>query len=74
MMWDRVLLALDEYESGQAAMRFTTELALVTHSDVRVLHIRALSGWARSCHSKLQLRPRIWCMRPFSRYVSPVWS
>jgi len=47
MMWDRVLLALDEYESGQAAMRFTTELALVTHSDVRVLHIRALSGWAR---------------------------
>jgi len=46
-MWDRVLLALDQYESGQSALRMTTKLAAVTHSEVRVLHIRALSKWAR---------------------------
>jgi nucleotide-binding universal stress UspA family protein len=46
-MWDRVLLGLDQYESGQAALRFTRELAVATQSDVRVLHIRALSKWAR---------------------------
>jgi nucleotide-binding universal stress UspA family protein len=47
MMWDRILLALDEHESGQAAVRFTRDLATVTQSDVRVLHIRTLSKWAR---------------------------
>ena len=46
-MLDRMLLALDEYESGQAALRFTKDLAAVTGNDVRVLHIRALSKWAR---------------------------
>jgi nucleotide-binding universal stress UspA family protein len=47
MIWERVLLALDQDESGQAALRFTTELATATHSDVRVLHLRTLSKWAR---------------------------
>jgi hypothetical protein len=46
-MWDRVLLALDQYESGQSALRMTMKLAAVTHSEVRVLHVRALSKWAR---------------------------
>jgi len=46
-MWDRVLLALDQYESGQSALRMTMQLAEVTHSEVRVLHVRALSRWDR---------------------------
>jgi nucleotide-binding universal stress UspA family protein len=46
-MWDRLLLALDQYESGQSALRLTAGLAQPDHSEVRVLHIRALSKWAR---------------------------
>jgi len=46
-MWERVLLALEQDESGHAALRFTAELATATQSDVRVLHIRALSKWTR---------------------------
>jgi nucleotide-binding universal stress UspA family protein len=47
VMWDRLLLALDQYESGQSALRLTTGLAQPGQSQVRVLHIRALSKWAR---------------------------
>jgi nucleotide-binding universal stress UspA family protein len=46
-MWDRLLLALDQYESGQSALRLTAGMARPDHSEVRVLHIRALSKWAR---------------------------
>lgn len=46
-MWERVLVALDQYESGQVALVFTTQLAEATQSDVRVLHVRPLSKWAR---------------------------
>jgi len=45
-MWERVLVALDQYESGQVALVFTTQLAEATQSDVRVLHVRPLSKWA----------------------------
>jgi nucleotide-binding universal stress UspA family protein len=47
VMWDRLLLAIDQYESGQTALRFTAELAALTSADVRVLHVRELSGLAR---------------------------
>jgi nucleotide-binding universal stress UspA family protein len=46
-MWDRLLLALDQFESGQSALRLTAGMAQPGHSEVRVLHIRALSKWAR---------------------------
>jgi nucleotide-binding universal stress UspA family protein len=46
-MWDRILLALDQYESGESALRMTTRLASVHKSEVRVIHIRELSKWAR---------------------------
>jgi nucleotide-binding universal stress UspA family protein len=46
-MWDRMLLAIDQYESGQSALKMTMQLAAATQSDVRVLHIRELSQWAR---------------------------
>ncbi len=46
-MWDRLLLAIDQYESGQTALKFTAELASLTSADVRVLHVRELSGLAR---------------------------
>jgi nucleotide-binding universal stress UspA family protein len=41
-MWDRMLLAIDGYESGQHALDFTTRLAVDTGTEVRVLHIRAM--------------------------------
>jgi nucleotide-binding universal stress UspA family protein len=47
VMWNRLLLALDQYESGQSALRLTASLAQSTQSQVRVLHIRGLSKWAR---------------------------
>jgi nucleotide-binding universal stress UspA family protein len=47
MMFDRLLFALDQYESGQTALRFTTELARESGADVRVFHARKLSKLAR---------------------------
>lgn len=46
-MWQRLLFAIDQFESGQTALRFTSELAARTGAQVRVLHIRQLSKWAR---------------------------
>ena len=46
-MWERLLFAIDQYESGQTALRFTAGLATSLGADVRVLHIRELSKWAR---------------------------
>jgi nucleotide-binding universal stress UspA family protein len=46
-MWDRLLLALDQFESGQTARRTTERLALSTGAEVRVIHVRQLSKWAR---------------------------
>jgi nucleotide-binding universal stress UspA family protein len=42
-MWNRLLLALDESESGQVALEFATELARATTVNVWVLHLRELS-------------------------------
>jgi hypothetical protein len=46
-MWDRLLFAIDQFESGQVALKFTTGLANSTGAEVRVLHIRKISRWAR---------------------------
>jgi nucleotide-binding universal stress UspA family protein len=47
VMWDRLLFAIDQYESGQTALEFTAGLAAATGTDVRVIHVRELSGLAR---------------------------
>jgi nucleotide-binding universal stress UspA family protein len=46
-MWDRLLLAIDQFESGQTALRASERIALSTGAEVRVVHIRQLSKWAR---------------------------
>jgi nucleotide-binding universal stress UspA family protein len=46
-MWDRMLLAIDQYDSGQTALGFTAGLAVATATDVRVIHVRELSRLAR---------------------------
>jgi len=46
-MWDRLLLAIDQYQAGQTALEFTTGLAAATGSEVRVIHVRELPGLAR---------------------------
>jgi nucleotide-binding universal stress UspA family protein len=46
-MWDRLLFAIDQYESGQAALQFTECFAAATGTDVRVIHVRELSRLAR---------------------------
>jgi nucleotide-binding universal stress UspA family protein len=47
VMWDRLLLAIDQFESGQAALTFTMGIATATEADVRVMHVRELSNLAR---------------------------
>jgi nucleotide-binding universal stress UspA family protein len=46
-MWERLLFAMDQYESGQTALKYTTAIAAATGSEVKVIHIRELSKWAR---------------------------
>jgi nucleotide-binding universal stress UspA family protein len=46
-MWDRLLFAIDQFESGQVALKFTIGLASATEAEVRVLHVREISKWAR---------------------------
>jgi len=46
-MWDRLLLAMDQFEAGQTALHFTAGLASATGSEVRVLHVRELARSTR---------------------------
>ena len=46
-MWDRLLLAIDQFDSGQAALDFTTGFAAASGADVRVFHARELSKCTR---------------------------
>jgi nucleotide-binding universal stress UspA family protein len=46
-MWDRLLFAIDQFESGQTALGFVADVAAANESSVRVLHIRELSKMAR---------------------------
>jgi nucleotide-binding universal stress UspA family protein len=47
VMWDRLLLAIDQFESGQTALKFTAGLAASTGANVQVMHVRELSRAAR---------------------------
>ena len=42
-MWDRLLFALDHFESGQTALEFVASLAPTYDVSVRVLHLREMS-------------------------------
>jgi nucleotide-binding universal stress UspA family protein len=46
-VWDRLLLAIDQYESGRSALEFVAGVASANDASVRVLHIRELSRMAR---------------------------
>jgi nucleotide-binding universal stress UspA family protein len=46
-MWDRLLLAIDPFESGQTALHFTASIAAANDADVRVVHFREMSKLAR---------------------------
>jgi nucleotide-binding universal stress UspA family protein len=46
-MWERLLLAIDQFESGQTALKFTAGLAAANGADGKVIHIREVSRWAR---------------------------
>jgi nucleotide-binding universal stress UspA family protein len=47
-VWDRLLLAIDQFESGQSALEFAAGVATTNDASVRVLHIRELSRMARA--------------------------
>lgn len=46
-MWGRLLLAIDQSDSGQVALEFTARLAADTASEVRVFHVREMPSNAR---------------------------
>jgi len=47
-VWDRLLFAIDQFESGQTGLEFVAGVALANDSSVRVLHIRELPRMARA--------------------------
>ena len=46
-MWDRLLFAIDSFESGQTALGFIAGVASANDACVRVLHIREVPRMAR---------------------------
>ena len=46
-MWSRLLLAIDQFDSGQVALAVTCQLAVDHGADVRVLHVHERSMNAR---------------------------
>ena len=46
-MWDRLLFAIDQFESGQTALEFVAGVAAANDASVRVLHIREVPRMAR---------------------------
>jgi nucleotide-binding universal stress UspA family protein len=47
-VWDRLLCAIDQFESGQAALDFVAGVASANDASVRVLHIREVPRMARA--------------------------
>jgi nucleotide-binding universal stress UspA family protein len=47
-VWERLLCAIDQFESGQTALAFTAGVASANQSSVRVLHIREVPRMARA--------------------------
>jgi nucleotide-binding universal stress UspA family protein len=48
LVWDRLLFAIDQFESGQAALGFVAGVATANDASVRVLHIREVPRMARA--------------------------
>jgi nucleotide-binding universal stress UspA family protein len=46
-MWNRLMLALDQFDSGKVALNFTMGLASESEARVRVIHVRELSRTLR---------------------------
>jgi nucleotide-binding universal stress UspA family protein len=46
-VWDRLLFAIDQFESGQSALKFVAGVASANDASVRVLHIREVPKMAR---------------------------
>ena len=63
-VWDRLLFAIDPFESGQSALEFVAGVASANDASVRVLHIRELPKMAESFRSRLLARRKTWCGRP----------
>lgn len=47
-MWDRLLCAIDQFESGQTALAFVAGVASANESSVRLLHLREVPRMARA--------------------------
>ena len=47
-MWDRLLCAVDQFESGQTALAFVAGVASANDASVRALHIRDVPRLARA--------------------------
>lgn len=47
-MWDRLLFAIDQFESGQTALGFVAGVASANESSVRVLHVRDVPRMAHA--------------------------
>jgi nucleotide-binding universal stress UspA family protein len=47
-VWDRLLFAIDQFESGQTALGFVAGVARANDASVRVLHIREVPRMARA--------------------------
>ena len=47
MVWDRLLCAIDQFESGKSALDFVAGVAATNDASVRVLHLREISRMAR---------------------------
>ena len=45
-MWSRILLAIDQYDSGLTALEFTIGVARAMRIEVRVLHVREVSRFS----------------------------
>lgn len=46
-MWDRLLCAIDQFESGQSALDLAADMAQMNDASLRVLHIREISRMGR---------------------------
>ena len=66
-MWDRLLCAIDKFESAETALDFVAGIASENHASVRVLHIREVPRWRALCRSSPRPRPRNWSVMPCRR-------
>ena len=48
LVWDRLLFAIDQFESGQSALDFVAGVASANDASVRVLHIREVPRMAHA--------------------------